>query len=774
MNICKYLLLALRCCATLTAAAIPMTLLPSVPAAAAVGLATKTSTMTLIINIETDGTTTQEAVIGTPTVVDQHMQLGWASTKLTSASLAQLPAFGVAAINSNSDLATIEDAAFVARRTAFSTAYMRPMATWLRTNNIDTAWIDVRQKIIHKGATKMARNVAFVWPSGYWHMNKVRVRALDGSLKVLYAEYRPVRDLTSQAEDNEIPLSQDANIESGRVGLYLTVKDLGTWSDLTTPAKFNLLTSTGFALDTLANTNFPNWSSTDPNTLVVDPNWPGQCLIDRTYVDKSGGARACPNGTDLKAISASYDVDFVVLDMYSPPDWRMVPTSTPGIFAKDYRITVTSRKYDCDPFVASQFNFSQTAVLTGTAKLHVDRYFAYPDGTVNRVQQFDQPYQINYPYSAGFDTLRSNTGRWMAFNSCGQPYMGVDNGAVTWNESTCSGDPVSLTIPRIWEVAAIKPSYRWMVGGDRGRFTGIVPSVLPSSQVLLQGTAETPSSHWTFASTGQFVGTNCFTPQPTSCPPNTSLVAGVCQPNACPDGQARNAAGVCDTCPARGMIRDGSGNCMCPVCQMVGSDASGAVCVADPNQNTGVCSGIKTCQQELQNNSVCDSWRIFPGSSPAAVCNSTTLAGGFMPDASPTLGNCACPDGHVWQWSNASAVGRCFRLERDVCSNLPGVQERAPAGYYQWTTPSGDERCDPYANLGNACSCEGFASYVDSGSRRTITATCADPGVGRIRQVVVFDLSTRRFISSTATQLSGDRIAECAAAAPVPWADFLP
>lgn len=737
-----------------------------VTAHAAVALPTKSQTLTLIINISETGAVTREALVGVPTTVDQHMQLGWASTKLDANGLAGLPSLSLANVNSNAELGALEDSLFAARRTAYENGFMRPMAAWLRTNNVNTGFVEVRQKITHKGVVKVARNLAFVWPSGYWHMNKVRVRSLDGSLKILYASYRPQRNILSDAEADEVPLSKDANTESGRVGLWVSVKDPTTWADLTTPVASHINNKFGTPLLDLANVSYPKWDVADPSLLVVDPNWPGRCILDRTYVDKSGGpARPCPNTTDIKGKLSAYDVDFVVLDAFEVVEWRLIPTSTPGTFTKDFRVTVNSRTSDCGAF-PSEYNLTQSAVLTGTAMLRAMRYVMYPDGQVDRVQVFEQPYQVNYPYTAGITVRRGDTPRWQAYSPCGSPYWQVNDGLAAWMQDSCPSAPISLVYPgfTFFDNAVIKPKFAWRVDNDRGRFTGYVPPLHREQTVVLQNKGEAPNSHYTVAP-NVFTGANCGSPIFVSCPPGYHDVGGTCVLDACPPGQERNASGVCDTCPAPGMIRDAGGNCACPVCQMLVSGASGPACVSDPSQTTGACSGIQTCESKLNSDGIaCNKWRIQPGTSPLVSCQGTAQAGAFVAGASVALNNCACTGpNEVWQWLGVS--GTCAVAERDVCADIPGVQTSAPPGRYM----DGKGNCPLLGNLGTICTCQGAVTVSNAGSLRTVTATCNDPGVGPIRSVVVFDMATRSFVSSTATNLAGPKIAECPALSVDTW-----
>lgn len=741
-------------------------------AQAVVALSTKSQTLTLIISISETGAVTQEGLVGVPTTVDQHMQLGWASTKLDSAALAGLPSLSLATVNTTAELGALEDSLFVERRTAYENTFMRPMATWLRTNNINTGWIEVRQKITHKGVVKVARNLAFVWPSGYWHMNKVRIRSLDGSLKILYASYRPQRNILSEAEADEVPLSQDVNTESGRLGLWVSIKDPKTWADLTPPVASHINNSFGTPLLDLSNVSYPKWDVADPNLLVVDPNWAGRCILDRTYVDKSGGpARPCPNTTDIKGKLAAYDVDFVVLDAFEVVEWKLNPTGTPGNFVKDYRVTVNSRTSDCGTF-PSEYNFSQTAVLRGTAMLRAMRYVMYPDGYVDRVQVFEQPYQVNYPYSAGMTVRRGDTTRWQAYDPCGSPYWQVNEGMAAWMQASCPSAPISLVYPgfTFFDNAVIKPQFAWRVGNDRGKFTGYTAPVHREKMVLLQNRGEVPSSHYTVAP-NVFTGTNCASPTGVSCPPGYHDVGGTCALDPCPAGQQRNASGVCDTCPAPGMVRDAGGNCTCPICQMLATGVSGPACVSDPSQTSGVCAGIRTCESQLNDAQIpCTKWKILPGSFPVASCKGTPQLGGFIPGVSPSLDNCACTEAdEFWLWNGTSGTGACARAERDVCADIPGVQTTAPPGRYM----DGRGNCPALSNLGTICTCQGSVTVSNAGNLRTVTATCNDPGVGPIRSVIVFDTTTRSFISSTATNLSGPKIAECPALSVDTWDSVL-
>lgn len=718
--------------------------------------------MHVVLTIDGAGVNSKEVYVGIPQTVDQHTNMGWFSSKLKAANLSGLPdlALDSGSAQASASLAVFEAALETDRQTKFP-AFSKAISTWLRQEQVPTAWIDIKQRVTHLGASKWARSSVLVTTSGYWHSTRAKVRRDDGELRAVYASYRARRDLSSPAEADEIPPSADPNETSQQLGLWMNIKKLSDWTNVTQPAAVTI-TERGNEVfgnfRTFSNKRYHTPDPSRPGWMLEDPQWPGRCLLDRSYVSSVVASRVCPNNQDLRSLWQNYDADMIILDYFAPVDWKRIETG-PSTFRADYFLDVTQRNWSnaCGSVFANTLFYNQQATLTGTMRVVVDRYVMFPDNRIERIQQFNLDVPLRYPYNAAF-AIETRPGQ---YDTCGRdfyfnktiPYRKFVNGpTLPYCKEYYTGAAV-IGLPNLTANTFVQPRANWWAGGDKGPWTTLSADTVNKGFTQIDATMH-PTANYRFAA-WDFIADSCTT---TTCPSGQILVNGVCtnNTNGCPAGAyVHPSTGACLTCPAKGMVLDGTLTCVCPTCQVDGFDSTGArACVTDPAPTLPVCQVAPTSCGAIASQIGYIRMKTLLGSTEAAPL--------FWP-------NCPhCEPDETWN----NSFQRCERDIPDRCTNIPGVQQFVPLGMIEQngicTTPLPQPLCacgeaDVTFNPGSSYSGLGtWASVLGSVSSftGTIDILCRDTYVGNTNNRVT--IAAGSIVRTESLPRSGTRSVECA------------
>lgn len=718
--------------------------------------------MHFLLTIDAAGTNTKDVYVGVPQTVDQHTNMGWFASKIKTANTGAIPTLtlGSGAAQANASQAVFEDT-LESDRLAKYPVFAKSLATWLRQEQVPTAWVDIRQRVRHQGVDKWARSSVLVTTSGFWHATRVKVRRDDAELRALYASYRARRDVTSIAEADEIPPSADPNESSQQLGLWVNIKKLSDWTNITTPAPVTVTERGNEAAGnfrTFHNKRYHLPDPARPGWMLEDPQWPGRCLLDRSYVSSVAAARVCANNQDLRSLWQNYDADMIILDYFGPVDWKRVDTGG-GNFRSDYFLDVDQRTWSnsCGSVFANTLFYNQSATLTGTMRVVVDRYVMFPDNRIERIQQFNLDFPLQYPYNAAF-SIEKRTGE---YDTCGRdfyfntttPYRKfVDGTAIPSCKEWYTGAPV-IALPNLQANTFVQPRVNWWVGGDKGPWSTLNADTVNKGFTQRDAAMHT-SSNYRFA-TSTFVADNCTT---TTCPAGQTMVNGVCtnNTNGCPAGAYVNpSTGACLTCPAKGMVLDGTLTCVCPTCMVDGFDATGArACVTDPAPTTIACQVAPNSCGSIVSQIGYALMKTYPGSTEAAPL--------FWSDCPH------CQAGEVWD----QAGQFCKQEKRDRCTNIPGVQEFVPPGMVEQngicTTPQPQPLCacgDADVAYSPGSSFTGVRTWADvlgsvSAFTGTVDIMCRDTYVGNANNRVT--IAAGSIVRTDSLPRSPTRSAECA------------